>query len=103
MSAIHKGRRYAKAARIIKLYCDADPNAICWRDGLTMAQHRDLYPDRKLTWTAGHMVKGSDSWWPWFHVTIQPTPGDWLAPEVSTCNIIAENEHRRADPHTERW
>ncbi len=103
MSAIHKDRRYVKAARIIRLYANADPRAVCWRDGWTLAEHQAKYPDRNITWHAGHLIDGSTNWWPWFHVTIRPPEGDWLAPEASCCNIAAGNDARHIEPTTETW
>lgn len=94
MSAIHRTPRYQKWAPIITAYAKATPDAVCWRDGWTMAEHIERFPGRRLTWHAGHTVKGSETWAPWVHVLFRPTEGDWLAPEVSVCNIGAGNRER---------
>jgi hypothetical protein len=102
MGVIHKNRRYVKDSAIIRQYANVTPTAVCWRCGETMAQHQARHPNRRLTWHAGHTIKGSTSWHAWFHVSrVPPLPphpqapqGGWLAPEVSYCNIAHGNRER---------
>lgn len=101
----HRGRRYnAESARLRRL-ANANPNAICWRDGMTKAEHEQANPAGDNRWTAGHTVDGSTTWRTWAWVTEIPEPGDWLAPEIARCNIAAENDRRRGarEPHHEEW
>ena len=90
----HRGRRYVTLGQLVVNAARTNPNAVCWRDGLTMRQHQMRHPGRHLDWQRGHTIKGSRTWQPWLDVTRQPPPGDWLAPEVSTCNIGAGNRER---------
>ena len=90
----HADRRYVVEARRLRTIAARNPNTVCWRDGLTLAQHQQRWPDAHLTWTAGHTIDGSQTWRPWHNTTTVPPPGDWLAPEVSRCNIAAGNDAR---------
>lgn len=90
----HRGKRYVELGRLVITLANANPAAVCWRDGMTLAQHRTRYPGRNLRWHRGHTVKGSTTWQPWTDVTRRPPPGDWLAPEVSVCNIGHGNRER---------
>ena len=87
-------RRYVVVGALVVNAARSNPDAVCWRDGHTMAWHRLRYPGRRLHWQRGHTVKGSRTWQPWLDVTRQPPPGDWLAPEVSVCNVAAGNRER---------
>ena len=69
------------------------PDALCWRDGLTLAQHTHVTNPR---WTAGHTLDASPWAQPWLNVTYLPPPGDWLAPEIHQCNYSAGGKL----PHT---
>jgi hypothetical protein len=87
--AHHRGS-YARRARLVRTVAEADPLAVCWRDGLTLGQHhRRRRDDAPPTWTAGHTVDGAVNAPPWLQVRRCPPPGSWLAPEVSTCNYSA--------------
>lgn len=66
---------YARRAREVRRYAEANPEVRCWRCGLTMEQARAIAPGKKITWDAGH-VNADD-------------PGSALRPEHSTCNRAA--------------
>ena len=100
----HTDPRYRRWSPLVRSAAAATPDAVCWRCGLTLAEH-ERRAGRRLTWTAGHTVARSMTWRPWLDVTQVPPPGDWLAPEVSTCNYStgAADGNRRREPHTETW
>jgi len=98
----HRRGTYQVASRQIRQAANANPLAICWRDGFTLAQHTG----DGLTWTAGHTIPGSPHARPWLEVTRRPPPGDWLAPEVSSCNYSAgarQVNESKANPRSRRW
>ncbi len=68
----HYGGSYPKRARAVRDRANADPSTRCWRCGLTLAEAVKRWPDRPISWHAGHVVDG-DSTAP-------------LLPEHSTCN-----------------
>ena len=90
----HRGNRYVVLGGLVVTLAKSNPNAVCWRDGMTLAQHRIRYPGRRLIWQRGHTIPKSETWQPWTDVTRRPPPGDWLAPEMSTCNIGHGNRER---------
>ena len=96
----HKGR-YTRYARAVRDAANANPNTVCWRDGHTLTQHQP-----GATWTAGHTIDGSPTATPWLQVTRVPPPGDWLAPEASSCNY-SNGAHRtnrlRNNPRSTHW
>jgi hypothetical protein len=98
--AHHRGRRYVTESARIRALANANPNAVCWRCGLTLTAHPPHVNGKPQRWTAGHTVDGSRTWQPWRWVDVQPPPGDWLAPEGSRCNVAAENDRRlhRTEP-----
>ena len=101
----HTDPRFVQWGARIRAAASATPAAVCWRDGLTLAEH-ERRSGRRLTWTAGHTRSRSTTWRPWLRVTEQPPPGDWLAPEVSTCNYstgAAEGNRRRVRRASRRW
>jgi hypothetical protein len=97
----HRDRRYVVLGQRVIDLANANPHAVCWRDGWTLEQHRVRFPGRRLKWHRGHTRKGSRTWQPWLNVTQQPPDGDWLAPEISACNIGHGNRER--EPHSEIW
>jgi hypothetical protein len=74
---------------MVRTVAQADPLAVCWRDGLTLEQHGRHRDGSPPTWTAGHTVDGAVNAAPWLQVRRCPPPGAWLAPEASTCNFAA--------------
>ena len=83
-----------------------DPHAICWRDGLTLDQHRAHHNGTRPTWTAGHTVDGDPVPRLWLDVRHRPPVGSWLALEASTCNYAngARRTNRlRANPQSKQW
>ena len=96
MGLHHHDERYQRWGRQLRAAATADPSAVCWRGGHTMQVHQQLHPGRRLTWTAGHTQQGSITWQPWTAITAVPPAGDWLAPEVSSCNY--KHNQRRANP-----
>lgn len=98
----HRTWRYTRAAKAVRNAANANPNAVCWRDGNTLAEHQRRNPNRIITWHAGHTRPASTSWTPWLQVTKQPPPGDWLAPEASLCNQSSAHTERRRSNRTSR-
>lgn len=90
----HSGPRYTKAAAWIRDTCNADPHAVC-RCGLTRNQHPPGANGKPQTWTAGHGIDGSTTWQLWTNTRQPAPPGDWLAPEMSRCNM--QRGKQRAD------
>src|SRR5690554_1115702 len=102
----HKGRRYTRTAAQLRQAANRNPDAICWRCGLTRQQHLERWPDRHHAWHAGHTLDGSTTWQPWTSITQQPPPGDWLAIEDAYCNIRASNDNRLGiidEIHSTSW
>src|SRR5262245_19553682 len=100
VGSIHRDRRYVKASTLIRSLANGTPTAVCWRCGRTLAEHPPHKNGRAASWHTGHTVDGSTSWQVWAHVSRVPTPGDWLAPEASTCNTSdgAAYGNRRREP-----
>jgi hypothetical protein len=94
--AHHRGTHQVRARRVTD-QAKADPNAQCWRCGLTLSAHPSHRDGRPPFWTAGHIIDG-----------LKDGP---LAPEASVCNFAAGGKQSRAnastnkhgEPHTERW
>ena len=102
----HAGRYRVVRDRLVALG-NATHGAVCWRDGLTLAQHPPHKDGKPARWTGGHTIDGSTHWTAWWQVTsIPPAGGDWLALEASTCNSAngarRTNRHR-ANPRSRRW
>lgn len=100
VGAVHRDRRYIKAAARITGLAKGTPTAICWKHGTHVSQcppHRNGTPSK---WVAGHTIDGSTNWTPWYHVSLQPPPGDWLAPQCSASNSSdgAAYGNRRREP-----
>jgi len=97
-AAHHRDRRFVQRARLVKLAAYANPRAICWRCGRTLAQHDDR-PSRK--WSGGHTIDrvlGPA----WLDVERRPPAGrPWIAPEVlGECNVTAGNNARHLNADT---
>jgi hypothetical protein len=96
--AHHRKPKYVQGSAIVRRRANHDPLTVCWRCGRTRNQHDwDAGP-----WQAGHTIDGSETWAIWTNTHTMPPPGDWLAPEIRRCNIIAGNLARQ-DRHTETW
>lgn len=90
-SAHHSGS-YGVRARAVRDAANADPSTRCWRCGKTLAEARRMWPDRNVTWHAGHTVDGNSAF-----------P---LAPEHSVCNTSAGGvigSKRRALRSSRKW
>lgn len=106
MKAAHHSGRYHHDARKVRTAADATPLAICWRDGLTLAQHPPHHNGNQPRWTAGHTIDGAANARPWLRVTERPPAGPWLAPEASTCNYsngARRTNTQRANPQSRNW
>lgn len=107
----HYGGRYDLDRRRLVALCNATPAAVCWRDGLTLEQHRPHRTGKAAHWTAGHHPDGCRHTAVWLQVTRQPTATElhqawWLLPEVSTCNYAngaRRGNDRRANPQSRKW
>ena len=84
----HAGTFHTSSATVRRL-ANAHPGAVCWRCGLTLAQHPPHHDGQRPTWTGGHTIDGWIDAPPWVHATRRPPPGPWIAPEASTCNSAA--------------
>ena len=94
--AVH-GANYRRLAPLVVRRAQANPDARCWRDGLTLAEHRPHRNGRPATWTAGHIIDGK----PDHELTIAD-----LAAEASTCNYSAGASYgnrQRTEPCTADW
>jgi len=91
----HADPAFTRASRIVRLLANANPRAICWRCGRTLAEHDDR-PSRK--WSGGHTLDGINGP-PWTNVERRPPAGQaWIAAEVfGECNVTAGNLARQAD------
>ena len=69
-------------AMLNALAAQHNDTAVCWRDGLTLNEHRGA-----KRWHAGHTIPGSTTWQLWTNVQRQPPAGDWLALEADRCNL----------------
>jgi len=97
----HSGHYQTLAKRVVNA-ARANPNAVCWRDGLPLDHHQPHHNGKPATWTAGHTVDGNNAATPWYNVTQRPPlPGNWLAPEASTCNYSHGNN--KTNPNSRRW
>ena len=102
----HHAGTHLHTARKVCALAAANPDAVCWRDGLTLDQHPPHHDGKRPTWTGGHTIDGWVDPPPWVQVTRRPPPGPWIAPEASTCNYAAgagRNETLRANPTSRRW
>ena len=101
----HRGTHEVQA-RKVRDTANANPNAICWRDGLTLAQHPNHHDGTRPRWTAGHTIDGYRNAPAWLNVTHRPPSGPWLAPEASTCNYAngaKRTNTQRANPQSRQW
>lgn len=89
MKAAHHRGNYHTQSKLVTRTAKATPHALCWRCGQTLQGHAPHANGKPPHWTAGHTIDGSTTYQPWLDVTIIPPPGDWLAPESSTCNYSA--------------
>ena len=104
--APHYGGNYQAQRRKLLAAARADPLAICWRDGLTLAQHPPHHDGTRPTWTAGHTVDGVAGSPAWLDVRRKPPLGAWLAAEASTCNTsngARRTNRHRANPQSRQW
>ena len=106
MKAAHHRGSYQATRDAVVNRANANPNAICWRDGLTLAQHPPHRTGKPATWTGGHTIDGWADAPAWLNVTRRPPAGAWIAPEASTCNAAAgasRNNALKANPQSRRW
>lgn len=95
----HRDPRFVKLGRIVRRAAHANPRAICWRCGRTLAQHEPHRNGKAQRWQAGHTIDGALG--PaWLDVERRP-PVDkaFIAPEASRCNTSAgasAGNHRRS-------
>ena len=88
----HYGGSYRYRASAVRRSAYLNPNTVCWRCRLTLAEIRKLNPKRKIVWHAGHLIDGSSS-----------SP---LMPEHSLCNDRAGAklaQDRRGLNPSRRW
>jgi hypothetical protein len=79
--AHHRGTYHRRSlALVAQAY--ANPDTRCAYCGKTLAQHPRTRTGRLPRWSAGHVVKGQVD--------------GALVPEVLSCNVRRENEHRNA-------
>ena len=98
----HAGNYHVQAQRV-RDAANADPYAICWRDGLTLAQHPPHADGSRPTWTAGHTIMGAANSQAWLNVRQRPPVGAWLAPDASVCNYADNGTHRKRQGTTRDW
>lgn len=106
MKAAHHSGDYATNRNMVCRIANANPAAVCWRDGLTLDQHPPHRNGDRPKWTGGHTVDGDPRARPWLRVTQRPPAGSWIAPEASTCNYsngARRTNKLRANPTSRRW
>ena len=87
MKARHHAGTHNVQAQRVRDAARANPQAVCWRDGLTLTQHPSHgHTGKPNDWTAGHTIDGYPNPPTWLDVERVPPPGAWLAPEVTCCN-----------------
>jgi hypothetical protein len=84
----HRGRYHVRSRALVKA-AYLNPLTECWRCGRTLAQHPPTKTGRPPKWSAGHVTKGQVD--------------GLLLPEVLSCNVRAENEHRKAKRTELTW
>ena len=80
---------YHVLSRMVRRCAETTPSAVCWRCGRTLNEHEAHKNGAAPRWTCGHTIDGSCAALPWLDVSAVPPDGDWLAPEVSTCNFAS--------------
>jgi len=85
--AAHHAGTYHVNARRVRDAANADPHAICWHCGQTLAQHPLGSNGQPQKWTAAHTHQGALNPPAWLDVRHRPPLGQsWLAPGASGCN-----------------
>jgi hypothetical protein len=91
--APHHAGTYHRRSLALVAAAYANPATTCWRCGKTLAEHRRTLTGKAPRWSAGHVVKGQVD--------------GLLLPEVLSCNVKAENDHRKDTKQTKhtrrRW
>ena len=87
-AAHHRGT-FGRRALALVAAANADPTTRCWRCGKTLTAHGPTRTGRPPKWSAGHVNKGEVN--------------GQLLPEVLSCNVAAENEHRIALRRSRTW
>jgi hypothetical protein len=77
----HRGSYHRRSLALVAA-AYRDPTTRCWRCGRTLAEHPNTTTGNPPKWSAGHVIKGQ-------------VDGQ-LLPEVLSCNVRAENAHRKA-------
>ena len=106
MKPRHPAGTFHTRSATVRQLAYAHPGAVCWRCGLTLAQHPPHHDGRRPTWTGGHTIDGWIDAPPWYNVTRRPPPGPWIAPEASTCNYAAgagRTNTLRLNPTSRDW
>ena len=106
MKKAHHAGTHEVVARKVCATAKANPNAVCWRDGLTLDQHAPHHDGTPAYWTGGHTVDGYPNAPAWLDVTRKPPPGPWIAPEASTENYAHganKTNKLRTNPHSRPW
>jgi hypothetical protein len=98
----HSGTFNRRSAQLNR-QATANPNTICWRDGLTLAQHPAHKTGTPARWTTGHIDNLDLAQRNGARIHI--IDGRPCAHEASTCNYStgAADGNRAREPHTERW
>lgn len=99
----HHSGSFNKRSQALNRAATANPNTICWRDGLTLAAHPPHHTGTPARWTTGHIDNLDQA-----HrnsAVIIYIDGRPCAHEASTCNysIGAATGNRQREPHSERW
>lgn len=85
----HYGGDYRHRAAAVRRAAYANPDARCWRCGLTLAEAQASDP--RVAWQAGHVVDSEVN--------------GLLRPEHSNCNASAGASYgnARREPRSQRW
>lgn len=99
VKAPHHRDSHQRRAQAVVAAANANPHTVCWRDGLTLAEHPPTKTGRPPRWTAGHVEDE--------HGNLVVINGRYLLlPEADVCNYregAAKGNRRRANPQSRQW
>ena len=103
--ARHRGRYDGDALRL-RQAANATPGTHCWRDGLTLTQHRPHRDGTPPKWTAGHTDRATPEQQHRLRTDPHIIHGPGIASEASTCNYsdgATYGNTTRVNPRSRNW
>ena len=107
-AAHHTGTYQVSRNKVVAL-ANANPLTLCWSCQRPLNLHPPHANGKPVAWTGGHTVRGSTTAQPWLRPMVSPTDcataaaGDWIAPEVSSCNYADRDNNPEQITTTRRW